>query len=96
MSGTPLARPDAWRLWWSFTWRQALVMVLSTLALGIVLAVLRWVGLPPHWIFNAMPYITLALLIYSGYESCRRLMHVYDIRLQQGGASGEQNSRQRR
>ena len=95
MSGTPLARPDAWRLWWSFTWRQALVMVLSTVGLGIVLAALKWVGFPPRYILDAMPYLTFGIVLYSGYEACRRLFDVYDIRLP-GGSHGEQNHRHRR
>ena len=69
-------------------------MTLSAIALGIALAFLKWLGLPPRFIFDAMPYLTLGLVIYSGYEASRRLMSVYDIRLQ-GGHNGEQNHRHR-
>lgn len=95
MSGTPLARPDAWRFWWSFTWRQAAAMVLSTIALGIVLSALKWLGVPPRLLLAAMPYLTFGIVLYSGYEACRRLLGVYDIRLQ-GGPAGEQDHRHRR
>lgn len=95
MSGTPLARPSAWRLWWSFTWRQAAVMVLATIALGLVLGALHWLGMPASYGVDAMPYLTFAILVYSGYESFRRLGSVYDIRLH-GGPSDEQNHRHRR
>ncbi len=95
MSGTPLVRPDTWRLWWSFTWRQALVMVLSTIALGIVLSALKWLGLPPRMMLDAMPYLTFGIVLYSSYEACRQLFSIYDIRLM-GAHSGEQNHRHRR
>ena len=95
MSGTPLARPDAWRLWWSFTWRQAAAMVLSTVALAIVISSLKWLGLPPGYILDAMPYLTFGIVLYSSYEACRRLLNVYDIRLR-GGHSDEQDHRHRR
>ncbi|MDD5305217.1 MAG: hypothetical protein PHS14_19120 [Elusimicrobia bacterium] len=95
MSGTPLARPSAWRLWWSFTWRQAAAMVLSTIALGIVLGALKWLGMPPAYGVAVIPYFTLVILIYSGYEAFRRLLVVYDIRFP-GGPSDEQDHRQRR
>ena len=91
MSGTPLARPDAWRLWWSFTWRQAVVMLLLTAAMGVTLSLLKWAGVPSRHLFGATPYLTFGIVIYSGYEACRRLFGVYDIRLQEGGLSGEQN-----
>ena len=95
MSGTPLARPSAWRLWWSFTWRQAAVAILATIAFGIIVSVLKWVGFPPGYIFDAMPYRTFGIVLYSGYEACRRLCAVYDIRLR-GEHSGEQDHRHRR
>jgi hypothetical protein len=95
VSGTPLARPSVWRLWWSFTWRQAAAMVLAMVALGIVLGALKWLGMPPAYGVASIPYFTLVILIYSGYEACRYLMSVYDIRLQ-GGHSGEQDHRHRR
>jgi hypothetical protein len=95
VSGTPLARPSAWRLWWSFTWRQAAVMVLSTVALGAFLGVLNWLGLPTAYSVASVPYFTLLILIYSGYEAFRRLLIVYDIRLH-GGPSDEQIHRHRR
>ncbi len=96
MSGTPLVRPAAWRLWWSFTWRQAAVMLLSTIALAIVLSLLKRLGLPPRLILGAMPYLTFAIVLYSGYEACRRLLGVYDIRLQGEELPDEQNHRHRR
>jgi hypothetical protein len=95
VSGTPLARPSAWRLWWSFTWRQAAAMVLSTIALAIILTFLKWLGLPPGVIYDAMPYLTFGIVVYSGFEACRRLFFVYDIRVP-GGPSDEQIHRHRR
>ena len=70
-------------------------MVLTTLALGAVLSILRELGLPPKYIYNIMPYLTFGVLIYSGYEACRRLLSVYDIRLP-GAHHDEQNHRHRR
>jgi len=70
-------------------------MILCTVGLGIVLGALKWLGMPPRYGLNAMPYLTLGILIYSGYEACRRLFDVYDIRLP-GGHAGEQNHRHRR
>ncbi|MEQ1917640.1 MAG: hypothetical protein ABL955_00450 [Elusimicrobiota bacterium] len=95
MSGTPLARPSAWRLWWSFTWRQATVAILSTIAFGIVASALKWLGFPPGYILDVMPYMTFGIVLYSGYEACRRLLIIYDIRLP-GGPAGEQDHRHRR
>ena len=70
-------------------------MVLATLVFGIIAALLKWVGVPRSLIYDATPYVTLALVVYSGYEACRRLLLIYDIRLQ-GDHSGEQNHRHRR
>lgn len=96
MSGTPLARPDAWRLWWSFTWRQALVMVLATVAVSIVLAVLKWLGVPPRLLVDVLPYLTFGIVLYSGFEACRYLQSAYDIRLHGAHHHDEQNHRHRR
>ncbi|PIR16996.1 MAG: hypothetical protein COV48_09120 [Elusimicrobia bacterium CG11_big_fil_rev_8_21_14_0_20_64_6] len=95
MSGTPLARPDAWRLWWSFTWRQALIFVAGNAALWAVYFALKRLGVPPQKLIATHPYLTLALIAYSGYEAFRRLLIVYDIRFP-GGPSDEQNHRHRR
>ena len=95
MSGAPLARPSAWRLWWSFTWRQAVVMVLSTLGIGFALSLLKLAGFPPGLLYGATPYLTFAVVLYSGYEACRRLMSVYDIR-RPGAHADEQDHRHRR
>jgi hypothetical protein len=92
---TSLARPSVWRLWWSFTWRQAAAMTLASLALGVVVAVLREFGFPRGWIYNAMPALSFILVVYSGYEACRRLLLIYDIRLH-GAHHDEQNHRHRR
>ncbi len=70
-------------------------MILSTIALAIILASLKWLGLPPSRIYDAMPYLTLGLLVYSTFEACRQLQNVYDIRLR-GAPPGEQNHRHRR
>jgi hypothetical protein len=70
-------------------------MVLSTIALGFVLSLLKWAGMPPGYGLDAMPYLTFGIVIYSGYEACRRLLSVYDIRLQ-GEHSDEQDHRHRR
>jgi len=95
MSGTPLARPDAWRLWWSFTWRQAAVMVLTTVLFSVVVSILHWAGVPLWLTYGSIPYFTFAIVFYSGFEACRRLLGVYDIRLK-GGPSDEQDHRHRR
>ena len=91
----PAGKPDVWRLWWSFTWRQALVMTLAAAALGVFVVLLKRLGLPPRFILGAMPYMTLGLVSYSGYEASRRLMIVYDIRFP-GGQDREQDHRHRR
>lgn len=70
-------------------------MVLSTVALALVLGILKWLGMPAGWGYNAMPYLTFGIVIYSSYEACRRLGLVYDIRLR-GEHSGEQDHRHRR
>lgn len=70
-------------------------MVLSTIALGVVLSLLKWAGLKPGLIYDAMPYLTLGLIVYSGFEACRRLADVYDIRFH-GAHHDEQNHRHRR
>ena len=95
MSGTPLARPSAWRLWWSFTWRQAAVFVAANAVMWAVYFALKWLGVPPETLAATHPYLTFAFIIYSGYEACRQLFSIYDIRLQ-GGHSGEQDHRHRR
>jgi hypothetical protein len=95
VSGTPLARPSVWRLWWSFTWRQAAAMVIATLVLGLVLAALEWLGVPRGLIFDAIPYLTFLILVGTGYETARQLLSAYDIRLR-GAHSGEQDHRHRR
>jgi len=70
-------------------------MVLTTVALAIVLGILKWLGMPPGWGFAAMPYLTFGIVIYSSYEACRRLAIVYDIRLH-GAPPDEQDHRHRR
>ena len=70
-------------------------MVLSIIMLAIALSLLKWAGLPARLLFGAMPYVTLAIVVYSGYEACRRLLSVYDIRFP-GERSDEQNHRHRR
>lgn len=95
MSGTPLARPAVWRLWWSFTWRQAAAYSAAAAAMWICFGALRWAGVPPELMLKAYPWLTLAALVFGGYEAFRRLLLIYDIRLQ-GDHSGEQNHRHRR
>ncbi len=70
-------------------------MILSTIALGIVLGALKWLGMPPHYGLVTMPYTTFGIIVYSSYEACRQLLGVYDIRLH-GGHAGEQDHRHRR
>ncbi len=96
MSGTPLARPNAWRLWWSFTWRQALVMLLGELAVAVLLTVSKWAGAPLWLTYGSLPYLTFGVVFYSGFEACRRLMTVYDIRLHGALPHDEQKHRHRR
>ena len=84
MSGTPLARPDAWRLWWSFTWRQALVLLGANAVMWAVFFGLKAVGVPPASFIGIHPYLNGAIILYSGYEACRRLFFVYDIRMKGG------------
>ena len=95
MSGTPLARPSAWRLWWSFTWRQALVYSLAASAMWVLFLSLKWAGVPPDPLLAAYPWLTLAAIVYAGYEASRRLFFIYDIRTQ-GEHHDEQNHRHRR
>ena len=95
MSGTPLARPDAWRLWWSFTWRQALVILAANAVMWAGFFGLKAAGLPPELLIKVHPYLNVAIIVYSGYEACRRLFFIYDIRLK-GGHAGEQDHRHRR
>jgi hypothetical protein len=70
-------------------------MVLSTIVLGLVLAVLEWLGVPRGLIFDAIPYLTFLIVVGTGYETARQLLGVYDIRFQ-GGLTGEQDHRHRR
>jgi uncharacterized membrane protein YoaT (DUF817 family) len=95
MSGTPLARPSVWRLCWSFTWRQAAAMIFSMIVLGLSLAILQWAGVPNGRLYDAIPYLTFVLVVYSSWEACRYLLSAYDIRLH-GAHADEQNHRHRR
>jgi len=95
MSGHPLPdRPNAWRFWWSLIWRQALVMTAATLVLGVVVAFLKWLGVPGGFFFDIMPYLSTAVALIGGYEASRRVILVYDIR--KPGAHREQDHRHRR
>jgi len=38
----------------------------------IVLSALKWLGVPPGYMLDAMPYLTFGIVLYSGYEACRR------------------------
>ncbi len=71
-------------------------MTLASLALGVVVTVLRYLGLPKGLVFDAMPALSFLLVIYSGYEACRRLLLIYDIRLHGAHHPDEQNHRHRR
>jgi hypothetical protein len=95
VDGHPLARPSAWRLWWSFTWRQAAAMLAATIVFSIVLSALKWLGVPLWLTYGSVPYATFAIFIWSGYEAFRLLLSAYDIRLN-GAHHDEQNHRHRR
>ena len=95
MSGAPLARPAVWRLWWSFTWRQAAVFVAANAVMWAVFFGLKRLGVPPKLLLSAHPYLTFLIILYSGYEPFRQLRSVYDIRFP-GGHSDEQDHRHRR
>jgi hypothetical protein len=95
LSGTPLARPAVWRLWWSFTWRQAAAYCAAAGVMWASFGALKWAGVPPIRLLEAYPWLTVAAVVFSGYEACRRLFSVYDIRLH-GAHADEQNHRNRR
>ena len=95
MSGHPLPdRPNAWRFWWSLIWRQALVMAAATVVMGIVVAVLKALGVPSGFFFDIMPWLTTSIALYSGYEASKMVIEKYDIR--NPGAHREQDHRHRR
>ena len=92
MSGTPLARPAVWRLWWSFTWRQAAAFCAAEAVKYALLAASRQAGASSTFLFTVFPWLTFAAVVFSGLEASRRLLIVYDIRLH-GAHTGEQNHR---
>lgn len=97
MSGTPLhGWTGAWRLFWSFLWRQALVLLAASAALGLVVGGGRRLGVLPGGVIVAiLPWTSTALLIYSCVQSFRFLLGVYEVRVP-GGPHLEQDRRHRR
>lgn len=73
---------DAWRLTWSFLWRQALALVLGSFVLGLALTALgRMKLIGPDFLFNTMGFFTTALFVLSAAVSFRLLLAKFEVRM---------------
>ena len=97
MSGLPLhGWKSACRLFWSFLWRQALLLFAASAALGLLVGLGRQFGvLPPGVIVTMLPWASGAMLIYSCVHSFHLLLGKYEVRAP-GDTAHEQDRRHRR
>ena len=87
---------DACRVFWSFLWRQALLLFAASAALGLLVGGGRQLGLLPAGVITTMlPWSSGALLIYSCIHSFRLLLDKYEVRAP-GATAHEQDRHHRR
>ena len=66
----------------------------ASAALGVVAVLLKQVGVPPRYIVDAMPWLTLGLVVYSGLQAFKQILDAYDVRLH--GAHHDESDRRHR
>ncbi len=71
-------------------------MLIGEFIVAVLLAVCKWAGVPLWLTYGSLPYLTFAVVFYSAFEACRRLLSVYDIRLHGAHPHDEQKHRHRR